>query len=80
MVHKVLWKISFFPVAPHYHLLSVISRSTVAAFSKSLPDFIPDRRIQVALAVPFFCTKNSDFFYYSVIRALCPQEGLILIS
>lgn len=28
----------------------------------------------------FFFPKKSEFFQYSVIRALCPQEGLILIS
>lgn len=49
-----MWKISFFPAAPHYYLLSVISRNTVAAFSKSLSDFLPGRGIQVALVVPFF--------------------------
>lgn len=27
-----------------------------------------------------FFTKKPDFFSYSAIRALCPQEGLILIS
>lgn len=52
-----MWKISFFPAAPHYHLLSVISGNTVAAFSKSLSDFLPDRGIQVAL-VPFFIQRN----------------------
>lgn len=57
-----MWKISFFPAAPHYHLLSVISRNTAAAFSRSLSDFLPDRGIQVALVVPFFFPKKSDFF------------------
>lgn len=55
MAHIAMWKISFFPAGPHYHLLSVISRNTVAAISKSLSDILPERGIQAALVAPFFC-------------------------
>lgn len=58
-----MWKVSFLPAAPHYHLLSVISRNTAATLSKSLSGFLPDRGIQVALVVPFFFfSKKFEFF------------------
>lgn len=58
MAHIAMWKISFFSAGPHYHFLSVISRNTVAAISKSLSDFLPERAIQVTLVVSFFFHKE----------------------
>lgn len=62
MAHIAMWNTSFFPAAPYYRLRLLTSRNTVAAFSKSPSDFLPDSGIQVALVVHFSFPKKSDFF------------------